>query len=133
MSTENLEHEDQNRTTEPIIDILGNEAPSDPEQEIVSQGVHNYSAAETYVCPTDPAVLQQLEWFRDQKPALMMHFGLYCQPGMVASWALSDKDSDWSRHQVNWTDGETFKKQYFGLNRSFNPVRFQPEEWAQMA
>ena len=131
MSTENLEHEDQNRTTEPIIDILGNEAPADPEQEIVSQGVHNYSAAETYVCPTDPAVLQQLEWFRDQKLALMMHFGLYCQPGMVASWALSDKDSDWSRHQVNWTDGETFKKQYFGLNRSFNPVRFQPEEWAQ--
>ena len=49
MSTENLEHEDQNRTTEPIIDILGNEAPSDPEQEIVSQGVHNYSAAETPV------------------------------------------------------------------------------------
>ncbi len=133
MSTENLEHEDQNRTTEPIIDIRGNEAPADPEQEIVSQGVHNYSAAETYVCPTDPAVLQQLEWFRDQKLALMMHFGLYCQPGMVASWALSDKDSDWSRHQVNWTDGETFKKQYFGLNRSFNPVRFQPEEWAQMA
>lgn len=133
MSTENLEQEDQNRTTEPIIDIPGNEAPADPEQEIVSQGVHNYSAAEMYVRPTDPAVLQQLEWFRDQKLALMMHFGLYCQPGMVASWALSDKDSDWSRHQVNWTDGETFKKQYFSLNRSFNPVRFQPEEWAQMA
>ena len=87
MSTENLEHEDQNRTTEPIIDIPGNEAPADPEQEIVSQGVHNYSAAEMYVRPTDPAVLQQLEWFRDQKLALMMHFGLYCQPGMVASWA----------------------------------------------
>lgn len=127
MSTENLEHEDQNKTTEPIIDILGNEAPADPEQEIVSQGVHNYSAAETYVRPTDPAILQQLEWFQDQKLALMMHFGLYCQPGMVASWALSDKDSDWSRHQVNWADGETFKKQYFNLNRSFNPVRFQPE------
>ena len=51
MSTENLEHEEQNRTTEPIIDIRDNEAPADPEQEIVSQGVHNYSAAETYVCP----------------------------------------------------------------------------------
>ena len=47
MSTENLEHEEQNRTTEPIIDIRDNEAPADPEQEIVSQGVHNYSAAET--------------------------------------------------------------------------------------
>ena len=43
MSTENLEQEDQNRTTEPIIDIPGNEAPADPEQEIVSQGVHNYN------------------------------------------------------------------------------------------
>ena len=74
MSTENLEHEEQNRTTEPIIDIRGNEAPADPEQEIVSQGGHNYSAAEMYVRPTDPAVLQQLEWFRDQKLALMIHF-----------------------------------------------------------
>ena len=99
MNTENLENE--------------NQTVADPEQEIVSQGVHNYSAAETYVRPTDPAILQQLEWFQDQKLALMMHFGLYCQPGMVASWALSDKDSDWSRHQVNWADGETFKKQYF--------------------
>ena len=59
MSTENLEHEDQNRTPEPTIDIRSNEAPADPEQEIVSQGVHNYSAAETYVRPTDPAILQQ--------------------------------------------------------------------------
>ena len=64
MSTENLEHEDQNRTPEPTIDIRSNEAPADPEQEIVSQGVHNYSAAETYVRPTDPAILQQLEWFQ---------------------------------------------------------------------
>ncbi len=52
----------------------------------------------------------------------MMHWGLYCELGMVASWALSDKDAEWSRHQVNWTeDKETFKKQYFGLNKSFNP------------
>ena len=36
MSTENLEHEEQNRTTEPIIDIRDNEAPADPEQERVS-------------------------------------------------------------------------------------------------
>ncbi len=103
-------------------------------EEVVQQGVHNYSAAETYVKPTDPAVLEKLEWFQDQKLALMMHWGIYCQLGMVASWALSDKDADWSRHQVNWTDdGEKFKEQYYALNKSFNPIRFQPEEWAQMA
>lgn len=104
------------------------------EAEILQQGVHNYSAAETYIAPEDPAVQKKLEWFQNQKLGLMIHWGLYCQLGMVASWALSDEDASWSRHQVNWTqDGEAFKKQYYGLNRSFNPIRFQPEEWAQMA
>ena len=103
-------------------------------EEVVQQGVHNYSAVDTYVKPTDPAVLEKLEWFQDQKLALMIHWGIYCQLGIVASWALSDKDADWSRHQVNWTDdGEKFKEQYYALNKSFNPIRFQPEEWAQTA
>ena len=103
------------------------ENTEEKEQDIVVQGVHNYSAAETYCRPEEPILQEKLEWFQDQKLALMMHWGLYCELGMVASWALSDKDADWSRHQVNWTDdGETFKKQYFGLNKSFNPVRFQP-------
>lgn len=101
--------------------------------EVVEQGVHNYSAEKDYIWPTDPAVLEKLEWFQDQKLALMMHWGLYCDLGIVASWALSDKDGVWSRHQINWADGETFKKQYYDLNKSFNPIRFQPEEWAQMA
>lgn len=103
-------------------------------EEAVQQGVHNYSAVDSYVKPTDPAVLEKLEWFQDQKLALMIHWGIYCQLGIVASWALSDKDADWSRHQVNWTDdGEKFKEQYYALNKSFNPIRFQPEEWAQTA
>ena len=103
-------------------------------EEVVQQGVHNYSAVDSYVKPTDPAVLEKLEWFQDQKLALMIHWGIYCQLGIVASWALSDKDDDWSRHQVNWTDdGEKFKEQYYALNKSFNPIRFQPEEWAQTA
>ena len=103
-------------------------------EEVVQQGVHNYSAVDTYVKPTDPAVLEKLEWFQDQKLALMIHWGIYCQLGIVASWALSDKDADWSRHQVNWTDDrEKFKEQYYALNKSFNPIRFQPEEWAQTA
>lgn len=106
---------------------------TDEKDDVVEQGVHNYSSAKSYVKPTEPEVLEQLEWFQDQKLALMMHWGLYCQAGIVASWALSDVDEEWSRHQINWTDAETFKKQYYDLNKSFNPIRFQPEEWAQMA
>lgn len=116
------------------MNISQDEAAFIPEVEVVEQGVHNYSSSDTYVKPTEPLLQERLEWFQDQKLALMVHWGLYCELGMVASWALSDKDGDWSRHQVNWTDDpETFKQQYFNLNHSFNPIRFQPETWAELA
>ena len=48
-------------------------------EEVVEEGVHNYSAADAYVWPADPKVRQKLEWFQDQKLALMMHWGPYSQ------------------------------------------------------
>ena len=104
------------------------------EKEVVNQGVHNYSQEEDYVWPTDERVLKKLEWFKDQKLALMMHWGAYSQLGIVESWALSDADAEWSRGGIDWNvSAEEFKKQYFDLNKSFNPVRFQPYKWAEMA
>lgn len=103
-------------------------------EEVVQEGVHNYSSKDSYVVPTDPKVLQKLEWFQDQKLALMMHWGPYSQLGIVESWALSDADANWSRNCVDWeVTGEKFKKQYFDLNKTFNPVRFEPEKWAEIA
>lgn len=107
---------------------------TEQKQEIVNQGVHTYSQEEAYVWPEEPVLREQLEWFQDQKLALMVHWGVYNQLGMVASWALSDEDAEWSRKTVDWTDdGEVFKRQYRALNRAFDPVAFQPEEWAKMA
>ena len=106
---------------------------ADEEQKIVVNGVHTYSKT-GYIPPKEKEVQEHLEWFRDQKFALMMHFGVYCQLGMVASWALSDEDQEWSRRNVNWTtDAKEFRKQYFDLNKSFNPIRFNADEWAEMA
>lgn len=105
-----------------------------PKEEIVEAGVHTYSEAAHYVKPQDPQLLEKLEWFQDQKLALMMHWGPYSQLGLVESWALSDKDGDWSRHDVGWTqDMEAFKRDYFALNKSFNPLRFRPDWWADFA
>ena len=78
--------------------------------------------------------MQKLEWFQDQKLGLMMHWGAYSQLGIVESWALSDQDADWSRKCIDWeVTGEDFKKQYFDLNKTFNPIRFEPEKWADIA
>ena len=104
------------------------------QEETVQEGVHNYSAADAYVWPEDPKVRQKLEWFQDQKLALMMHWGPYSQLGLVESWALSDADAEWARKGVDWeASGEEFKEQYFGLNKTFNPIRFEPEKWADTA
>lgn len=76
------------------------------------------------------AVAAKLEWFKDQKLALMLHFGLYSQVGIVESWALSDADSYWARRDIEpeiATNG--FKEAYYALSRSFNPVRFRPDQW----
>ncbi|MCJ8013238.1 alpha-L-fucosidase [Paenibacillus sp. KQZ6P-2] len=105
------------------------------EEEIVAQeGVHNYSSEEQWVKPEDPLLLERLEWFKDQKLGLMMHWGPYSQLGVVESWALSDADGEWSRNGIDWNvDAEELKRQYFNLNKTFNPLRFQPELWADLA
>ncbi|MGI6148124.1 MAG: alpha-L-fucosidase [Firmicutes bacterium] len=104
------------------------------EHQTVGQGVHNYSQEERYVRPDDPLLLDRLEWFQDQKLGLMIHWGPYSQLGLVESWALSDADAEWSRVGYDWEpDPQEFKRQYFGLNKTFNPLRFQPDVWADLA
>ena len=90
----------------------------------------NHSSDTDYVWPKEPAVRERLEWFQDQKLGFMVHWGIYSQLGITESWPLSREDAPWSRKGYDWEeDDELFRKQYTDLNRSFNPLRFQPEEW----
>lgn len=103
-------------------------------QDGIVNGVHGYTP-KSYVHPTDPVIKERLEWFRDQKLALMMHFGLYSVAGIRESWPLSDEDGvKWSRSDVDWTkDNEVFKKWYLELITKFDPVRLNPDVWAKEA
>jgi alpha-L-fucosidase len=99
----------------------------------IKNGVHGYTP-KRYVQPKEPEVIERLEWFKDQKLALMMHFGIYSTIGLKESWPLSDADAKWSRREVDWTkDPDEFKRQYMGLAKAFNPVRFDPAKWAKVA
>jgi alpha-L-fucosidase len=81
---------------------------------------------------------QRLAWFQDQKFGFMMHWGTYSQWGCIESWPLVEADT-WARPaglpvwEERGRDMERFKRDYWALNRTFNPSRFDPKKWAALA
>ena len=92
------------------------------------QGVHPQSA--TYEWPEEPEVKAKLEKWQDQKFGIILHWGLYAVPGIIESWNLCSED--WIERDSNITYDD-YKKWYWGLNKNFNPVKFNPESWAKVA
>ena len=80
---------------------------------------------------TDPLVLKKLEWFQDQKFGLILHWGTYAQWGIVESWSLCSEDEPWCRRTMD--NYEDYCRAYEGLKKTFNPVKFNPEAWAEAA
>ena len=80
----------------------------------------------------------RLEWFQDQKFGLILHWGPYALWDCCESWPLSPGD-EWARNDNMecWTsrgkDIARFQKDYWGLNRQFNPVNYDPNVWAELA
>ena len=91
--------------------------------------------------PEQPDWLQQrLEWFQDLKFGFFMHWGPYSQWGCIESWPLvGEADAPWARSDKlkPWVecgkDIDEFRRRYWRLNRTFNPVAFDPEPWADLA
>ena len=108
-------------------------------EDIIIEGTHNYSSEKNYVKPSE-IIENKLEEFKDMKLGFMIHWGLYSQMGIIASWGLVDAEKRWSRAQneygdrPNWhEDGKKIRNEYFALKKSFNPIRFNPDEWAELA
>ncbi len=78
--------------------------------------------------PSDSKVMQKLDKWQDQKFGMIIHWGLYAVPGMIESWALCSEDWIERDSAVSYDD---FKKWYWGFNKEFNPVKFNPEQWAK--
>ena len=90
--------------------------------------VHEQS--KDYIWPTDPQVVKKLKGWQDLKFGILLHWGLYSVPGMVESWAITSED--WITPPKDKTY-EEYKQWYWGLIKDFNPVKFNPEQWASVA
>ena len=99
-------------------------------QEQVQGFVHQQSSYGLCVA-TDQQVLDKLAKWQDQKFGVLFHWGLYSVPGIVESWSICSEDVDWISRKGNLPYDE-YKKWYWGLKDSLNPVNFNPEQWAEV-
>ncbi len=82
----------------------------------------------------DPLVEQKLQWFQDQKLGLLMHWGPYCQWGVVESWSICPEDEDWTKRRGPYADDYfAYVDAYERLQTTFDPVKFDPDAWALAA
>ena len=95
---------------------------------MAQQNVHPQSA--TYEWPTEPDVKAKLEKWQDLKFGIIIHWGLYAVPGIMESWNLCSEE--WIDRDSNIAY-EDYKKWYWGQSQKFNPVNFNPNEWAKTA
>lgn len=107
---------------------FGEEQARDAAQ--VAQQEHAKPAGDEYVPVTDPLVKAKLAQWSDWKFGLILHWGIYSVLGIVESWTLCSED--WIKRPggvgyVEW------KQRYEQLRTRFNPVKFDPAQWAEAA
>ncbi len=90
---------------------------------------------ERYVPETNPAVVAKLKQWQNIKFGLLMHWGTYSQWGIVESWSICPEEYGWCERKMgsNPANYNTYVKEYQGLKNTFNPVKFNPEQWAKAA
>lgn len=89
-----------------------------------------------YITDPDPVIQQRLEDWKDLKFGLLMHWGTYSQWGIVESWSICPEDLSWAtgcRKKEYAENYNEYVKKYEQLQLTFNPVKFNPQKWAEAA
>ena len=89
------------------------------------------SAADEIDRETDPAVLAKLKRWRDLKFGLLLHWGPYCQWGIVESWSICAEDVPWCARPI--PDYDEYLRRYEALPETFDPSAYDPAQWARSA
>lgn len=90
-----------------------------------------HESSNGYIYPEEKEVLEKLDQWRDLKFGVLFHWGLYSIPGIVESWSICSEDVEWISRDTTMTY-EEYKKWYWGLKDEFNPIDFDPDQWASV-
>ncbi|MBL7773547.1 MAG: alpha-L-fucosidase [Chitinophagaceae bacterium] len=103
---------------------------------IVFIAVSTYAQHKEYFPDSSSIIKQKLEDWQDLKFGLLMHWGPYSQWGIVESWSICPEDLSWAAYGRKKGISEKYDdyvKAYEQLQLSFNPIKFNPELWANAA
>ena len=90
-----------------------------------------YAPSKDYTPPSDPAVLNKLTAWQDEKLGVLITWGIYSQWGIVESWTLCPERYDWNKRTGPFAnDDRAYKASYEELITTFNPDKFDPAKWA---
>ncbi len=78
--------------------------------------------------PVDPVKEKRLEWFREAKYGMFIHWGLYAIPAGEWHGRRCLGLGEWLMNRC-----QVPVKEYEQLAAQFNPVRFNADEWVQLA
>lgn len=98
-----------------------------------------YAPSPHYTPPTDPLVLKRLSQWQGLKFGLLLDWQACTQWG-IDSWPLCPERWDWNkrvdrirgRPEAAEQDDLKYKAAYEALQKTFNPVRYDPEKWAEL-
>ncbi len=70
----------------------------------------------------------RMQWWRDGKLGMFVHWGLYAIPAGEWKGKKVPGIGEWIMHR-----GQIPKEEYSKLQEEFNPVKYQPEQWVRLA
>jgi alpha-L-fucosidase len=86
------------------------------------------SPTPTLIPPSDPARQERLAWFKDAKYGLFIHWGLYAIPAGEWKGKRIPGIGEWIMNRARIPVAE-----YEQLAQQWNPVKFDADQWVQMA
>ena len=95
-----------------------------------------FAQEQKYYPGPDTLVQKKLDQWQYLEFGLLTHWGAYSQRSIVGIWSICPEDvglATVARAQQGAENYFEYVKNYEGLKKTFNPAKFNPEEWAAAA